>query len=437
MGGTVLMFIRYIDHPHAMWRLFRMSEFSTFRRSTLPVSILVALLGLAAPTSAQRIAWSPQPPLSPSGAAKTGGPTPPKTTEQPPYEKRPPGPGGQEGVHLLNKDSVKEAGAEGGILGSDTKTETKTTGLEKDARGGAGTGKAKGSAKEAEIKRSSKHNLQSGPKAGLSTLLLRRWIIYVIGVLAFLLLLWLSILSWLTYQGLATAKIKNNKLQKQFHEMSAELKNLAGNLRSQKTIQMQIQQLDNETVSRLAGLENSLSELQTGLKLQENRIFDIQSSHHVPDSFDRQKAVMVSPLTDQSASISEPKSTHDPAAILVQEYQEAFYRSDRSALRRMLPDELNITQHSEDALMKTSSIPTQLEIVKTGGSYLLLHRDGHHWLVPEFQILTSFTTNQLAKGIFSYERENISTAELRRPAEVREVNGLWEVVNMGVIAVPI
>jgi hypothetical protein len=126
----------------------------------------------------------------------------------------------------------------------------------------------------------------------------------------------------------------------------------------------------------------------------------------------------------------------DIGTKLAKEHQDAFFRHDHAALRRISLAELNITPHSKDTLMKSTSRPTQLETVKTGGSYLLIHREGKHWLLPEFQILTRCTTNQPAMGIFSYQRENISTAELRRPAEVRAVGDIWEVVRLGIIAVP-
>jgi hypothetical protein len=42
----------------------------------------------------------------------------------------------------------------------------------------------------------------------------------------------------------------------------------------------------------------------------------------------------------------------------------------------------------------------------------------------------------VAKGIFGLQREAISALELRRPAEVKPVGDLWEVVTLGVIAAP-
>jgi hypothetical protein len=135
---------------------------------------------------------------------------------------------------------------------------------------------------------------------------------------------------------------------------------------------------------------------------------------------------------------------HDPVIdssdltlTIVANYQDAFSRDDRSALRQMVSDEMSITQDCEQALLRgTASATTQLQIDKQGGSYLLIRQNNKNWLVPTFLTLKSFTTIQPAKGLFVYERDNVSSAELRRPAEVREDRGVWEVVNMGVVAVP-
>jgi hypothetical protein len=148
------------------------------------------------------------------------------------------------------------------------------------------------------------------------------------------------------------------------------------------------------------------------------------------DNFD-----ITSSTSGASPDVKAP--VDDSAVAIAADYQEAVYHGDRSALRRMASEEMNITQDSEEALLRrTASATTQLQIVKGGGSYLLIRQDDRHWLVPTFQTLTSFMTSQPAKGLFSYEREAVSSAELRRPAEVRDEGGMWNVVTMGVVAVP-
>ena len=62
--------------------------------------------------------------------------------------------------------------------------------------------------------------------------------------------------------------------------------------------------------------------------------------------------------------------------------------------------------------------------------------EANNWLFPTFLALESFNTNQPVKGIFTYERKLVSSAELKLPAEVKEVGSLWEVVKQGTVIVP-
>jgi hypothetical protein len=127
----------------------------------------------------------------------------------------------------------------------------------------------------------------------------------------------------------------------------------------------------------------------------------------------------------------------DTAHTIAYKFQDAFARGDHSELSRMISDELTIKLNSNDVFEGKDFAVTQLQIVKGGGSYLLIHCNEKHWVVPTFNTLTSFTISQFAKGLFIYEPETIPSAQLRQPAEVKEVSGVWEVVNMGVVAVPI
>ena len=126
-------------------------------------------------------------------------------------------------------------------------------------------------------------------------------------------------------------------------------------------------------------------------------------------------------------------------ASIVSIYCNAFNRSDRSLLRQIYTQRLVITAESEEALLNSSSSPTRLAAVASGGSYLLVPSIDdieRAWILPDWRTLESFTNNRPNKGIFSYRTEaNLSLAELRQPAEVRQVGELWEVVTMGVIAV--
>ena len=120
-------------------------------------------------------------------------------------------------------------------------------------------------------------------------------------------------------------------------------------------------------------------------------------------------------------------------------YTSAVLSNDRSRIRNITKAELNITQESEDALTRGTSIfNTQLHNVSGGGSYLLIERGSKNWICPTAQTLSGFMTNKPQKGIFEYEESvSISSAELKEPAEVQEVlEGVWEVINKGVVLVP-
>jgi hypothetical protein len=142
-------------------------------------------------------------------------------------------------------------------------------------------------------------------------------------------------------------------------------------------------------------------------------------------------------LPTDSSAISNQHDDSCSSVSIVAEYQQSLDRGERSLPASLYLAELNITKDSEDALMRSSDLPTQLMTVPGGGSYLLVvGKDHRYWLVPDFKTLSSFKVNRPNKRIFSYEPQIIHTPELRQPAEVKEVGDLWEVVKMGVIAVP-
>jgi hypothetical protein len=130
---------------------------------------------------------------------------------------------------------------------------------------------------------------------------------------------------------------------------------------------------------------------------------------------------------------------NDQSISIVSSYRNALNRGDRSLLRKIYTQQLVITDESEEALLNSFSSPTRLAAVGSGGSYLLvpsIDDIGRAWILPDWRTLESFTNNRPNKGIFSYRTEaNLFLAELRQPAEVRQVGELWEVVTMGVIAV--
>lgn len=143
------------------------------------------------------------------------------------------------------------------------------------------------------------------------------------------------------------------------------------------------------------------------------------------------------PRIHQVQPESPAKDPRESIEAITRDYQTAVQNNDRGALRRISSIELNITIESEEKLARRSlAHNTQLKIVQGGGSYLLVRSDKRSWLFPTMQTLEGFKSNQPQKGIFTFERQPVSTAELKQPAEIKEVGDLWEVANQGVVNIP-
>lgn len=135
---------------------------------------------------------------------------------------------------------------------------------------------------------------------------------------------------------------------------------------------------------------------------------------------------------------SEEKEHQRFIEELVDKFNDALSRNDRSLIRAATDAELNITTESEEALVRGTAIgTTQLNEVAGGGSYLLVRHRGRAWLVPTFQTFSAFTSLRPAKGIFEYSERPVSIATLIKPAELEQTGENWEVVNMGLVAVPL
>jgi len=152
---------------------------------------------------------------------------------------------------------------------------------------------------------------------------------------------------------------------------------------------------------------------------------------------DAEQTTQVKPAEDFTPVAEPPAPAPKPYEQVAQQYQDAIDRGDRQALRQLQFKELNITNESEDSLLKGSSRQaTKLEAVLGGGSYMVFRGEGRYWLFPTAQTLDSFSMNQPQKGIFDYEHEMLSRPVVKKPAEVREESDYWVVIALGVISVP-
>ncbi len=79
----------------------------------------------------------------------------------------------------------------------------------------------------------------------------------------------------------------------------------------------------------------------------------------------------------------------------------------------------------------------RLGLVSNGGRFLMVLLDDDAWLFPAVTTLEAFSQDPSAPGIYRFEPAGVDHAELKRPALLREVGGLWEVTEPGTILLPV
>lgn len=139
------------------------------------------------------------------------------------------------------------------------------------------------------------------------------------------------------------------------------------------------------------------------------------------------------------SQISAPLATqpYQPSPAEKQaELTAAVNRGDRQLVKSETRAHLNITHASENAISMGRLNETQLEEVSAGGSYWSASFCGDTWLYPTEQTLKGYTQSQRTTGIFNYIRQPISSAQVVSPARLILNGTLWQVVEMGSIAVP-
>jgi hypothetical protein len=177
-------------------------------------------------------------------------------------------------------------------------------------------------------------------------------------------------------------------------------------------------------------LKKSIGEIISSLKYSSIQNQQSESKHVAHDDSDSSQAA-------QSLAVHLVKSTNsNPLTKLIENICCAVDRNDRALLLEMALHELNLVDDFEDEYLRRSNQKTQLQIAQDNGSYYLINCDERYWVIPSIRTLKNFSMNQPPKGIFNYEPQEIDSPRLRQPAEVREVSGLWEVINMGIIVVP-
>lgn len=154
----------------------------------------------------------------------------------------------------------------------------------------------------------------------------------------------------------------------------------------------------------------------------------------------QQKAGPQSYATPAPSLISTPLvASHPSAPSPAQKQAEltaAVNRGDRQVVKSETRAQLNITHASENAISMGRLNEIQLEEVSAGGSYWVASFAGETWLYPTEQTLKGYSQYQRPTGIFNYSRQPIPSALVVSPARLTLSGTLWQVVEMGSIAVP-
>ena len=188
-------------------------------------------------------------------------------------------------------------------------------------------------------------------------------------------------------------------------------------------------------------LERFRKEVKQEIKLQFAFYKSQSAKSTFPVSNDKSQAQLkldVSGISsvDPSSSLSVAVSPPVPKGPSKQSLINALNSGDRQALKEAATAELNITSDSESAIAMGKSVTTELEVVPGGGSYWLIELQGKALLFPTDRTLNGFSDFQPVKGIFSYEQQTISKAQLIDPASLEGSGTHWRVQTMGRVATP-
>lgn len=140
-----------------------------------------------------------------------------------------------------------------------------------------------------------------------------------------------------------------------------------------------------------------------------------------------------SPMPTPAAA---PAQSPAPAPISKAGLIAALNNGERQQLRDAAKAELNITSESENAIATGRATATELEEVPGGGSYWLISLNQQYWLFPTDRTLKGFAAAQPSKGLFTYEKQTISKAQLIEPALLEYTGSTWSVKTLGRIGTP-
>lgn len=243
-------------------------------------------------------------------------------------------------------------------------------------------------------------------------------------------------LGWISFAfgffGIVLAGYVLKRLDQELEDQNDELSERIENLEVDHG--GQIRELYKQISKSSAQLNRLLMDYQQ-LENKQAAVLDAINSLRV-----QQKPEPQSYSTPALSLISTPLvACHPSAPSPAQKQAEltaAVNRGDRQVVKAETRAQLNITHASENAISMGRLNETQLEEVSAGGSYWAASFAGETWLYPTEQTLKGYSQTQRPTGIFQYIRQSIPSAQVVSPARLTLSGGLWQVVEMGSIAVP-
>jgi hypothetical protein len=209
-------------------------------------------------------------------------------------------------------------------------------------------------------------------------------------------------------------------------------------------------QLRQELLHKLQNVQGDQLSIKQDLVAQSNAISNLRTQLAKQLQLSQSPQVLQTPLaSDATLSSLAPFSLIYDDSLVAQietsipvlprtitSVLDAINAGDKELIRRLLPEQLNITKASEDAIQMGRNMPTILEKVAGGGSYLLFKLSDGCWLLPTERTLTGFRSFQPAKGIFDYESLSFGEPRVLKATRVEHQGDQWVVAERGVIQHP-
>jgi len=141
-------------------------------------------------------------------------------------------------------------------------------------------------------------------------------------------------------------------------------------------------------------------------------------------------------LEPSTPAMPEPApSLPAPSGITLQDLVNAVNGRGNRQIEGVSFAQLDIADFNASEGIGLPQAP-RLRLVGSGGRFLMVFFDDDSWLFPAVTTLEAYSRDPSEEGFYSFEQAAVPSAELSRPAQLREAGGLWEVIEPGLVLVP-